>query len=84
MQSYSRLIERRDFMGKVIRKRHGADFKAKVALEAIRRRSTPFFVIWRRDRLQFKVQDAAYKGVSADEPQWLLVTLILPFRPTLR
>ena len=35
--SYSRLIERRDFMGKVTRKRYGADFKAKVALEAIRR-----------------------------------------------
>ena len=34
--SYSRLIERRDCMGKVTRKRYGADFKAKVALEAIR------------------------------------------------
>jgi transposase len=34
--SYSRLIERRDFTGKVIRKRYGPDFKAKVALEAIR------------------------------------------------
>ena len=33
--SYSRLRERRDVMGKVTRKRYGAEFKAKVALEAI-------------------------------------------------
>jgi hypothetical protein len=36
--SYSRLIERRDNM--VTRKRYGADFKAKVALEAIRGEQT--------------------------------------------
>ena len=34
--SYSRLVERRGIMGKVSRKRYGADFKAKVALEAIK------------------------------------------------
>jgi transposase len=38
--SYSRLIERRDNMGKVTRKRYGSDFKAKVALEAIRGEQT--------------------------------------------
>ena len=34
--SYSCLSERRDVMGKVTRKRYGAEFKAKVALDAIR------------------------------------------------
>ena len=29
-------LERRDFMGKVTRKRYGAEFKAKVALEGIK------------------------------------------------
>jgi len=33
--SYSRLNETRDIMGKVTRKRYGAELKAKVALEAI-------------------------------------------------
>ena|SRR5271163_3488155 len=38
--SYSRLDERRDAMGKVTRKRYGADFKAKVALDAIKGEQT--------------------------------------------
>ena len=37
--SYSRLNERRDVMGKVTRKRYGAEFKAKVALEAVNSRA---------------------------------------------
>jgi transposase len=36
MISYSRLSERRDVIGKVTRKRYAAEFKAKVALEAIK------------------------------------------------
>ena len=40
MISYSRLHERRDTMGKVTRKRYGADFKAKVALDAIKGEQT--------------------------------------------
>ena len=40
MISYSRLHERRDKMGKVTRKRYGADFKAKVALDAIKGEQT--------------------------------------------
>jgi transposase len=38
--SYSRLDERRDEVGKVTRKRYGAEFKAKVALEAIKGEQT--------------------------------------------
>ena len=38
--SYPRLHERRDAMGKVTRKRYGADFKAKVALDAIKGEQT--------------------------------------------
>ena len=38
--SYSCLHERRDVMGKVTRKRYGADFKAKVALDAIKGEQT--------------------------------------------
>ena len=40
MISYPRLDERRDTIGKVTRKRYGADFKAKVALDAIRGEQT--------------------------------------------
>lgn len=40
MVSYSRQDERRDAMGKVARQRYGADFKAKVALEAIKGEQT--------------------------------------------
>jgi len=38
--SWSRLSERRDEMGKVTRKRYGSEFKAKVALDAIRGEQT--------------------------------------------
>ena len=38
--SWSCLSERRDEMGKVTRKRYGAEFKAKVALDAIRGEQT--------------------------------------------
>ena len=40
MISYFRLSERPDVTGKVTRKRYGAEFKAKVALEAIRGEQT--------------------------------------------
>jgi len=38
--SWSRLSERRDEIGKVTRKRYGSEFKAKVALDAIRGEQT--------------------------------------------
>ena len=40
MIGYPRLHERRDTIGKVTRKRYGADFKAKVALDAIKGEQT--------------------------------------------
>ncbi len=40
MISWSRLSERRDEIGKVTRKRYGSEFKAKVALDAIRGEQT--------------------------------------------
>jgi hypothetical protein len=38
--SYTRLIDRRDDIGNVRRKRYGGDFKAKLALEVIRGEQT--------------------------------------------